>query len=80
MITVQKLGGNASMPRFSRATPGAGRVKIPAIEEIFRNILCQKLVRCLQDQNICMMFPTSPQPLQHRGEPDWENLDILYGV
>lgn len=80
LTTVWKFGGNDSISKYIRAIPGSGRVKKPVIEHINRNMLCQKLVRCLQDQKICIMFPAAPHPLQHKGESVWENLDIRYGV
>ena len=68
------------MFKLSRARSGPGRVIIPVIEDMHLNTLFQKLVKCLHFQKTCIMLPTSPHPLQHRGELANENLDILYGV
>lgn len=67
VTTVQKQGGKLSIPRFNSASPGFGGFKIPVIRDIHLNMLFQKLVRCLHDQNTFKMFPTSPY-VQHSGE------------
>lgn len=72
--------GSPSTPRFRRAIPGFGGVRIPVTEEISRNMPLQKWMRCLQDQKMCIILPIAPQLLQHKGVVVCENLDIRYGV
>lgn len=68
VTTVRKQGGKVTIPRFNSAILGLGGDRTPVIHEIYLNTLPQKLVRCLQDQNMCKMLPTAPQSLQHSGE------------
>lgn len=65
------------MTMFSTAKFGLGGVKIPVMLEMEQNMLFQKLVKCLQVQNIWRRLPTVPQFLQHNGELIWLNLGSL---
>lgn len=77
VITILNSGGKVSIPTFKIARLGLGRVRIPVMLEIDRKMEIQKLVKCLQDQNICSRLPMEPQFLQHSGELRLPNFEIL---
>lgn len=77
VITTLNSGGKVSIPVFKIARLRLGCVITPVMLEIERKMEFQKLVKCLQAQNIWRRFPIAPQFLQHIGELFCPNLEIL---
>lgn len=67
MIMSLNLGGNFSMPKWSKASDGEGSVGLCVIEEIREKTHLQKELRDLQNQRRCAIVPILPQFLQQVG-------------
>lgn len=77
IITTHDLGGNFSIPKWSKANHGVGAQEICDIEEIKEKICLQKELRDLQNQRRCAIVPILTQVLQQVGESSGKFLIIF---